>query len=315
MVSDFRQWNINGKMRYSYAAVDSINLLNKSKRSSAGHIMVLDATLNPIKQIHLLPYKDIKTDQQQGLDVHDFIMLSDEHYIVMANYMKTVANIPACLAPAPQIKIPAVIIQEVKDNKVVWQWDASDYPEFYLNTVVLNKFYDTAALHDYIHINGMTLDPRDSNLIMSFRNQNQLVKIKRYTGEIVWRLGGRSSDFPLTAEQFFLRQHNVTFADSTLMLFDNGESSMRPFSRILEFKLDELRKEINYFKSYKIPKPVSNTQGSVQIIGEDYFIGGGSAGYVLMVNKNTGKIKFEIQTNQISLYRAYLVNSITGIGK
>ncbi|MCD6012045.1 MAG: hypothetical protein K0Q79_1907 [Flavipsychrobacter sp.] len=309
-INYFRQWKINGRTLYSYGIDDSaayhITL-------SAGHIVILDSALNEIKQVHLLPHKDITTNRGEDLGLHDFIMFSPDHYITMTTYAKRVNNIPVFLTPAPNCKVATTIIQEVKNNSVIWQWDGSKFPEFYVNSEVGNNFYDTTVPQDYMHINSMFIDPRDSNLIISLRQLNQVVKIHRRTGEIIWRLGGRNSDFTLTSDQVFLRQHNAVLTDDfTLLIFDNGEKAQRPYSRILEFGLDEHNKKITAFKSYRIQEPLTESLGAVQKIGDDYLICGGTANYVLLVNSITGERKMRLVANQ-SMYRAYLVDDITGI--
>jgi arylsulfate sulfotransferase len=309
-IVDFRQWNVSGRTLYSYSIEDSaahhITL-------STGHIVILDSAMNELKRVHLLPYKDITVNKREDLDLHDFILFSDDHYITMATYSKQANNIPVFLTPAPGCKVATTIIQEVKNGVVTWQWDGSNYPELYVNSEVGNKFYDTSAAQDYMHINSMTVDPADSNLIISLRQLNQILKIDRHTGDIIWRLGGRNSDFPLLADQVFLRQHNATLTDDgSLLIFDNGEKAQRPFSRILEFKLDEKKKIVSSFRSYRIQEPLTETQGSVQKMGDDYLICGGSANYVLLVNSITGERKMRLVANQ-SMYRAYLVDNIKGI--
>ncbi len=299
VVSDFRQWKINGYTRYSYQVYDSAASQILAQSGSARHVVILDSALHEIKQIHLLSYNDVVIDKKQDLDHHDFIMLSDGHYFTMATYPKNVDSIPACLPQSSQVKVAAPIIQEVNNGVVVWQWDGSKYPEFYLNTDLGNKFYDTTRVQDYTHMNSIFFDPRDSNLIVSFHNINQVIKISRKTGEIMWRLGGRNSDFPLTAEQVFLRQHHATMVDNnqTLLILDNGEKPARSFSRVLEFKLDEQKKTVTSFRSYTIPEPLAGSRGSVQKLGEDYLICGGAANYVLLVNSNTGLKKMELKSS------------------
>lgn len=309
-VIDFRQWKLNGKTFYSYGIDDSLAF---HATQSAGHVIILDSALNKLREVHLLPYRDITVNHHEDLDLHDFIMLSEDHFITMTAYAKHVDNIPVFLTPAPDNRVATTVIQEVKNGEVIWQWDGSKFPEFYVNSEIGNNFYDTSAPQDYMHINSMAVDPADSNLIVSLRQLNQVIKINRKTGDIVWRLGGRNSDFPLTAHQVFLRQHNANLtADGTLLVFDNGEKAQRPFSRILEFRLDEKTKTIESFKSYRIQEPLTESLGSVQKIGNDYLICGGSANYVLLVNSITGERKMRLVANQ-STYRAYLVNDISDI--
>jgi len=313
IIYDFRQWHNDGHTFYSYAINNNEDSI-ANKLSSCGHIVMLDSALNETKQIHFRSSGDIVVNKKQDLDLHDFIMLSGSHYITMATYPKTVNNIPSCLFPAAVNRILVPIIQEIRNDSVIWQWDASRYPEFYLSSNSGNKFYDTTTTQDYVHMNSMTIDPRDSNLILSFLNQNQVLKINRHSGDIMWRLGGRNSDFALTSDKVFLRQHNATLTDSgkTLLLLDNGDDSIRAYSRVLEFKLDEQNKTVTSFKSYSIPARIIGSRGSVQKINDDYVICGGISNYILVVNSITGAKKTEIKANQ-SFYRAYLVDNIAGV--
>jgi hypothetical protein len=274
----------------------------------------MDSALNTINEIQLMPHGEITRKNKEGLDLHDFVLLSDSSYIAFATYQKTADNIPPSLYPAKNNKIATTIIQEVKNGKVIWQWDASKYPEFYMNSTQNHRFYDTNYVQDYIHCNSMVIDQKDNNLLLSLRQLNQVIKINRTTGEIMWRLGGKNSDFPLNAEQVFLRQHSAVFSPDghSIILFDNGDKPIRPFSRVLEFKLDEKRKLIDSFKSYIIPEPFTESLGSVQKIDSDYLICGGTANYILLINSITGVKKLELKANQSS-YRAYWVKHINGI--
>jgi hypothetical protein len=303
----FRQWNINGQLRYTYFVNDVNTYHIPSINQLTGYFVIADAELNELKRVHLLPFEDITTGSNKpNLDVHELILISDDHYYTMAYYPKTVSNIPSSLNPAADVVVVACIIQEVQNDQVVWQWDSSDYPEFYTNSVEGNDFSNISKAQDYMHMNSMIIDPRDGNLIVSSRNQNQIIKISKETGAVVWRLGGKTSDFELAAGQNFLRQHDATLIEDnqTLLLFDNGEQNERPQSRVVEFKLDEANKKVTSFSSFDIPEVYSQYMGSVQKIGPNYFIGGGSTPYILEINYTTGEKVLELKGENMS-YRSY----------
>jgi hypothetical protein len=121
----------------------------------------------------------------------------------------------------------------------------------------------------------------------------------------MWRLGGKKTDFPQTADELFLRQHFPRLIENgrTLIFVDNGLDSVRPYSRILEFQLDENTKTISNFKSFKIPDQFIQFAGSVKKEGDNYFIGGGSGNYALEVNYVTGEPLLRINQRYPS-YRA-----------
>ena len=308
----FRRWDIGGRVYYTYL-LDDEHVYHIPKISmAAGKVVLTNAALQTIKEIRLLPYKDITITKNEGLDLHDFILLSESHYIAMAVYEKAVHNIPAALNPMPGIKVDAPVIQEVEDGKVVWQWDASNYPELYSSSKDDNNFSDTGAKHDYLHINSISIDPHDSNLICSFRHSSQVVKISRKNGDIIWKLGGMNSDFKLQPNQVFLNQHHATVMGNTLMVFDNGDSARRKSSRIVEFVLDEKGKAVDSFKELILPEPFSLYMGSVEKQGDSYIIAGGTGNYLLEINPNTKEKYFEMHCN-LAMYRAYRVNDIDSI--
>jgi arylsulfate sulfotransferase len=305
-VINFKRWIINRKIRYSYVQYEESQTI-KDAGYLPGAVIVTDENMNEINRIHLLPYGKRTTADPNAVDGHDFILIDDNHYIVIAYYQKVVYNIPSSLRPAPECKVIVAIIQEVKDGNVVWEWDSSDYPEFYTTSADGNVFSNGQINHDYMHINSIFIDPNDNNLICSFRNLDQVVKLNRNNGKIIWKLGGKNGDFPMSSEKVFLRQHHATITNDghTLLLFDNGEQSMRAYSRILEFQLDEVAKKITSFKSTTLPGGTfCGFMGSVQKTDSTYFVCGGSIPYIWEIDVKTGLMKWSRELSKNS-YRAY----------
>ena len=304
---DFNRWTINGQIRYSYLVNNPGALRILDFNQFEGYAVIADSNLNTLQQVNFTPYGENLFQPGQGLDVHNFILIADNHYITESFIIKTVTNIPSYIPHAATAPVIAPLIEEVENGNIVWSWDASADTSFYGNSVQGNVFTSTDTAQDYIHLNSITIDPRDNNLIISMRNQCQVIKINRQTGAVMWRLGGKNSDFAMTSDQVFLYQHHATLADSnkTLLLFDDGDATLRPSSRIDEFQLDEVNKVVTGFKSFTIPEPFTSIMGSVQKNGNDYFIGGGSANYILEVNNVTGQKIMELKSGLYSTYRAF----------
>lgn len=305
---DLMRWEIDGQLRYTWIENDFSAFHAPGATNYAGAAIIADTNLNEIKRVNFVPYGPGPFQTGQELDEHDFILLSDNHYIAEYWYQKFVTNIPARLHPSPKVSVLVPVIQEVNNGAVVWQWDASLDTAFYASSVEGNNFSDSVVTQDYMHLNSLFIDPRDNNLLCSFRNQDQVIKISRQTGKVLWRLGGNNSDFQLFSDQAFLRQHHATLVDNdqTLLIFDDGEATLRPESRIVEFKLDETNKKILSFKSFTIPEPFTAVMGSVQKFGDEYFIGGGSANYMLEVNYVTGQVIREYK-GTLPTYRAFRI--------
>lgn len=203
-----RRGEVDGKTRYTYLEYDKDAYRIAPLTIIPGSAVVLDENFNEIKRIGFHPLSE--EENQTSVDTHDFIYLGDNHFITIAYIQMQVNNIPSSLNPARNAKVVVPVIQELLNDKLVFQWRGSDFPEFYTQSVEGNDFSNATGVHDYMHINSVFVDPTDNNIICSFRNLNQVIKINRTTGAIMWRLGGSNSDFQLTAEMKFLRQHNAS---------------------------------------------------------------------------------------------------------
>ncbi len=307
IVMNFQKWNNNGTIRYTYLVEDKAAYHIKNFFGYIpGYQVIADENLNEIKRVYLHAFGNIDTSIQNVLDAHDFIYLNDNHYITMSYYEKRVNNIPQNFNPAANLKVIAPIIQEIENGQVIWQWDGTDYPELYAESIENNNYADTTTIRDYLHINAFVIDPNDNQLICSFRNADLLLKLNRTTGAVIWRLGGKKSDFALTPDQKFLRQHHLSFIENgtRLMFLDNGDATLRPTSRIVEFKLNQSAKTIEDFSAFQVPAAFIQFTGSVQKFGNSYFINGGTSKYLLEVNSLTGVKTFEKILDQMT-YRAF----------
>jgi arylsulfate sulfotransferase len=262
-VADFQQQTLTtGTVRYTFCDYDPLIFTVKE---STGHCYVLDTGLRKIAEIKGV----VSPVNPKGLlDHHDLVLLEDDHYIVAANVTKVVNNIPASLTggvAASRTVVPS-ILQEVKAGRAIFEWDGSAFPEFYTAAVLDGNFADPAGLPDYMHFNSIQVDT-DGNLIASFRNVSQVVKINRSTGAILWRLGGPNSDFPLATGQRSSAQHFARRnADGTISLHDNGNLNTPQVTRGLSYRLDESRKVVTDFRAAGYQGIFSVATGSTQFL-------------------------------------------------
>ena len=61
---------------------------------------------------------------------------------------------------------------------------------------------------DYFHLNSIDVGP-DNNLLISARETSTVYKIDRNSGRIIWRLGGKKSDFEMGPGARFAFQHDA----------------------------------------------------------------------------------------------------------
>jgi hypothetical protein len=123
---------------------------------------------------------------------------------------------------------------------------------------------------DYFHINGIEVDG-EGNLVISARNTSAIYKISRRTGEVLWRLGGKRSDFAMGPGTQFGFQHDPRLHEHgrTISLFDNGPRPVerRPESRAIVLALDSRRKQVTLKREIRHRSPLfAFATGSNQLL-------------------------------------------------
>jgi hypothetical protein len=170
------------------------------------------------------------------------------------------------------------IVQEVdiESGEVLFEWHS-------LHHVGLEESYhrpskDQKSPFDYFHINSIEVD-EDSNLLLSARRTSTVYKIERNTGDIIWRLGGKRSDFEMGPGTRTAWQHDARRqSDGTITIFDNGGVTKDELSYGLVLELDEEKMRATLLRRYAHPdRQVADTQGSMQVLPNgNAFIGWGS---------------------------------------
>jgi outer membrane protein assembly factor BamB len=253
---------------------------------------VLDENHQYLKTIVLTESEEARDSEALTSDC--FILINDNHWIVATKQLQLVHNIPDGLnASAQGTKIQRVLIQEVKDDQILWEFTSDTYPELY---GLAGSIYgnDTASGIDYTGLNQMILDPEDGNLILSFAQMGTLLKLDRETGEILWKLSGSGDEFALSAEQKFNQIASIQ-ADNAgnLIITDQGQSG----SRIVVVSLDEQNKTVKAYNSIDLSKSVAGKVVGATKVGDTLAIFGLTA-----EQDNGGSItEFDYDSNKILL--------------
>lgn len=174
-------------------------------------------------------------------DTHDLQILPDGHAILMAYDYQTVRMDTIVQGGDSSALVIGLIVQELDaDKNVVFQWRSWDH---FLITDATEDINLTASVIDYVHGNAIELDD-DGNLLVSCRHMDEITKINRQTGEIIWRLGGlksRNNQFLFIDDEItFSHQHDIRrLPNGNITMFDNGNLHTPNFSRSLEYQVDE----------------------------------------------------------------------------
>jgi hypothetical protein len=202
------------------------------------------------------------------------------------------------------------VVQEVTvpGGRVLFEWRSLDHVPLTESASRLPaKKASRKAPFDYFHVNSVDLDS-DGNLIVSARNTHTIYKLDRRDGHIVWRLGGKASDFRLGKGARFGYQHDARRqADGTITLFDNSAAPpIAKFSRALVIRADERTKRATLVRAYAHPRKVlSPHQGSAQLLPNgDVFVGFGGKPFIIEFTRD-GAVRFSARLRIGDFYRAF----------
>ena len=237
---------------------------------------------------------------------HDLQILASGHSLLMSYDLQTVRMDTIVPGGDTAASVIGLIIQELDENKnVVFQWRSWDHFKI---TDAADDIDLTAHTIDYVHGNSVELDI-DGNLIISCRHMDEITKISRTTGEIIWRLGGKNNEFQFENDpRGFSHQHDARKTSSgNLSLFDNGNLHSPRYSSSLEYQLDETGKIANLVWNYSNNPHYSSALGSTQKLDNgNTFIGWGSNFNPSITEvKHDGTKTFELYFDSAHCYRAF----------
>jgi hypothetical protein len=196
---------------------------------------------------------------------------------------------------------------DIRTGRVLFEWHSIDHVPLVESYYRLPRNPD--RIYDYFHINSVAVD-RDGNFLVSSRNTHTVYKIDRHTGRIIWRLGGKRSDFELGPGVAFGWQHDARpQPDGTLTLFDNEAfPKLRTQSRGIVLRVDEPHRRVTLLHTFVHSPPlVSVDQGNMQKLPNgDYIVGWGHQPYVTEFGPH-GKTLLDLRFGQtgVDSYRAY----------
>src|SRR5215216_5173057 len=210
-------------------------------------------------------------------DHHEFL-ISPQQTALLDIYGKVNSIDLSSVGGPKEGKVLEGIVQEVdiETGEVLFEWHSLDHVGLDESVEILPENPDEAF--DYFHINSIDVD-QDSNLIVSARLTSTVYKIDRQSGEVIWRLGGKKSDFEMGPETRPRLQHDARRQpDGTITIFDNGDLKIDDQSYGIVLELDEDKMRATLLRKYPQPEgKICGTQGNVQVLpGGNVFIGWGS---------------------------------------
>ena len=253
----------------------------------AGQLVIVDDTYTEVLRIG--------AGQGRKADIHEFQITPQQTALLLTDQG---VPIPPGTTPPYQVWDCIVVELDLQTGAVLFEWHSADHIDpsesvlpvpgttgspiptatpFGAPTAGASATAPTVPVYDDVHANAIELD-RDGHLLVSARNTSAIYKVDRSTGDILWRLGGKKSDFKMGAGATFGLQHDPRRqADGTLTVFDDGTAGP---SRGIVLNVDEVAMTATLVKEYPHPHgKFAMSQGNVEILPNgNVFVGWGSTG-------------------------------------
>jgi len=263
-----------------------------------GEYVVADGAYRPI----------VRVEAGNGYrgDHHDFT-ITPRGTALFTVYHGVRRNLLSVGGPRRGIVMDGVLQEvDIETGRLLFEWHS-------LDRVGIGESYKSVPKKsrdpwDYFHINSADVD-QDGNLLISARNTHAVYKIDRDTGAIIWRLGGKRSDFRMGRKTRFAWQHDVRRQpDGTLSIFDNAASpKVRERSRGIVLGLNTRKMRVTLKRKYEHPRRLlANNKASMQVMPNgNAFLGWGSEPYFSEFSKR-GRLLFDARfPGPVVSYRAY----------
>jgi hypothetical protein len=260
---------------------------------------IYDNTYNVVATVH--------AGSGLNADEHEF-QLTPQNTALITSYHTVGVDLSSIGGPVNGLVLEGVAQEiDVATGDVVFEWHSLDH-------VALTESYtsvptDASTIFDYFHINSVKLDT-DGNLLISARDTSTVYKVNRSTGAVIWRLGGKMSDFTLGPGLPFAFQHDAEAVDaSTIRIFDNESNGVPvlPASRVIWVTHDDSAMTATLLKSVQHPAGLSVlAEGSGQTLPNgDTFVDWGILGRYSEFDPN-GTLLYDVtMATGYSSYRGF----------
>lgn len=237
--------------------------------------------------------------------LHDFVAQADGSYWLLCDDTRAM-NLSA-FGGVSTADVIGTVVQHVAENgAILFEWSPFDHFEI----TDLDARERAGPVVNWTHGNALDVDA-NGDLIVSFRNLNEVTKIDTRTGSVAWRLGGRRNEFRIegAVTPSFAGQHSArAYAPGALLLLDNlGDPAQ---SRAQRYAIDEDARIARLLQSFGNPGVSTTIGGSVQALSDGHtLVSFGTAGRVEEYDAS-GRVVWQIVSNPGYVFRAQRIRSL-----
>jgi hypothetical protein len=211
----------------------------------------------------------VKAMNGRTMDLHEFQLTPDGRALFTCTPHTATVDVSSLGGPSSAQALESIFQEvDVAGGRLIREWRSLDH------IPAAETYRTTFAPLDYLHLNSIDVLP-DGDLLVSARNTWALYKLDRRSGDVVWRLGGKRSDFDMGPGAQFAWQHDARrVADGQVTLFDDGFDGVtrsHPVSRGLILGLSG--RTVGVRRSYSHPAGLlTSGMGNAQLLDDGHMI-------------------------------------------
>ncbi|KAK9778374.1 putative Major facilitator superfamily (MFS) profile domain-containing protein [Seiridium cardinale] len=237
--------------------------LNPLKGHGHGHHKIVDQ--------HYQTIHEVRSAGHYLSDMHEFNVVN-EKTVLVGSYTPREIDLSPYGGDENQTWIIEYILQEldIGTGEILFEWHSLDHTSPQESTLPLGSQAgsgdNSSTAWDYLHVNSITKG-EDGHYLISARSASTLYKLNGTDGSVIWRLGGKSSDFALGLGVEFAFQHHARYffgVLDTISFFDNSAGAGSA-GKIITLDFDKWTATLK--QGFYPPHPIfALSQGSTQIL-------------------------------------------------
>jgi hypothetical protein len=219
----------------------------------------------------------VRAARGRAIDMHEFVLTPQGTALFTCCPEAVRADLTSIGGPPDGTALEGVIQEvDVASGRLLFEWRSLDH------IPVSDSYFPFKENYDYLHVNSIELTP-DGQLLISARHTWALYKLERRSGDVIWRLGGKSSDFVQDNPMLFAWQHDArqprpgvitVFDDGAAQFADGfGEKDTASQSRGVTLNVDEGGRKVSIVQSYVHPRHLlSRAMGNFQTLPNGHVV-------------------------------------------
>jgi hypothetical protein len=235
------------------------------KGFGVGEYVIADASYRELTRL--------RAGNHRGEDQHEFLLTPQGTALITSYERRSMSLVP--IGGRADATVVGGVVQELEipSGRVLFEWRSLDH------VGVAESLRAVQVPYDYFHINSIDVAP-DGDLLVSARNTWASYKISRKDGRVVWRLGGKQSDFRMGRGAAFAWQHDARFHEDgrLVSIFDNAVGpGRRAQSRTIVLELDTRRMRASLNREYTHrPALYARAMGNAQLLADGSYLVAGA---------------------------------------